>query len=154
MFYEDFEVGRETETGSKLFTRESILAYAERYDPRVLALERQGGESLLQVCMSPARRCGASWIGMQPFAPRPPHGAISSRCWACLRLPRPRLPSSGESRGHHHFLDAHDLDARDLEAALRAGRQRLWGVNQRGEETLSFSSLVFAVRRSGEDSRA
>ena len=37
MFYEDMRIGSVTNFDSTQFTRASILAYAQRFDPRVLA---------------------------------------------------------------------------------------------------------------------
>ena len=55
MFYEDIDVGRVIELGSTVFTRDSILAYAKRFDPRILAAAREGGPVPPRDCTSRAR---------------------------------------------------------------------------------------------------
>ena len=42
MFYEDMEIGRVTQLGSTAFTRNSILAYAQRFDPRIATAACEG----------------------------------------------------------------------------------------------------------------
>ena len=151
MYYEDFEIGRETETGSTLFTRELILAYAERYDPRVLAAERDGGElvaSGLHVASEGMRRL-VDW-----------HAAF--RAAAAAR--GETQPTLGVSPGFRELVWRHLVRPGDVVTfSMRTISMRetskprvglvgnaFRGVNQRGEETLSFSSLVFAFRRSGK----
>ncbi len=41
--------------GSMAFTRDSILAYAARFDPRILAAAREGGPVPPRDCTSRAR---------------------------------------------------------------------------------------------------
>ena len=42
MFYEDFVIGQSAEVGSATFSREAILAYGRRFDPRILARAAEG----------------------------------------------------------------------------------------------------------------
>ena len=154
MYYEDFEVGRETETGSSFFTRD---------DPRLRRTLRSAcpgagatGRGTHRFRSACRQRGDAEPRGLACSLSRRGRrtGRYPADAGRVSRLPRPRLPSSGQSRRYRHFLDADDLEARNFEAALRARWQRLLGRDQRGEETLSFSSLVFAFRRPGEGSGA
>src|SRR5580704_4372278 len=47
MFYEDFRIGEAGDLGQQTFSRESILAYGRRFDPRVLARAAEGGAPLV-----------------------------------------------------------------------------------------------------------
>jgi acyl dehydratase len=151
MYYEDFEIGRETETGSALFTRESILAYAERYDPRVVAAEREGRgliASGLHVA-SEAMRQFVDW-----------HAAF--RAAAAER--GESQPTLGVSPGVRDLVWRHPVRPGDIVTfSMRTVSMRetskphlglvgnaFWGLNPRGQEALSFSSLAFAFRRSPE----
>src|SRR6516162_5409268 len=42
MFYEDVRIGQVAQFGSATFSRESILAYARLFDPRILVAAREG----------------------------------------------------------------------------------------------------------------
>ncbi len=46
MFYEDFRVGQSAELGSTTFSREAILGYGRRFDPRIVARAAEGGEPI------------------------------------------------------------------------------------------------------------
>ena len=37
MFYEDFSIGQSADLGFATFSREAILAYGRRFDPRIFA---------------------------------------------------------------------------------------------------------------------
>ena len=47
MFYEDFRIGQSGDLGQTTFSREAILAYGRRFDPRVLARAAEGGAPLV-----------------------------------------------------------------------------------------------------------
>jgi acyl dehydratase len=42
MFYEDFRVAQSSDLGQATFSREAILAYGRRFDPRILARVKEG----------------------------------------------------------------------------------------------------------------
>ena len=149
MYYEDFEIGQQTQTGSTLFTGESIRAYAEAYDPRVLAAERESGDlvaSGMHVASEAMRRF-VDW-----------HAGFRAAATARGET----QPTLGVSPGIADLVWRHPVRPGDVVTfSLRTLSMRetskprfglvgsaFLGVNQRGEETLSFSSLVFAFRRS------
>src|ERR1700751_6083690 len=43
MFYEDFRIGQLADLGETTFSREAILAYGRRFDPRIVAQAAAGG---------------------------------------------------------------------------------------------------------------
>ena len=47
MFYEDFRVGQSAALGEATFSREVILAYGRRFDPRIIAQAVEGGAPLV-----------------------------------------------------------------------------------------------------------
>ena len=155
MYYEDFEIGRETQTGSTLFTRESILSYGEVYDPRVLAARPQRADLI-------ASRLHVASEGMRRFVDW--HAAFRAAAAAQGRVE----PTLGVSPGIRDLVARHPVLPGDtVTFSLRTLSMRetskprfglvgtaFRGVNQRGEETLSFSSLAFAFRRSAATSGA
>ena len=47
MFYDDIPIGQLTVLGETLFSREAILAYGKRFDPRVVARAAEGRARLV-----------------------------------------------------------------------------------------------------------
>ena len=46
MFYDDFHIGQAADLGQATFSREAILAYGRRFDPRIVARAAEGGAPL------------------------------------------------------------------------------------------------------------
>jgi hypothetical protein len=46
MFYEDIRIGQSTDLGQTEFSREAILAYGKRFDPRIVAQAASGAGRL------------------------------------------------------------------------------------------------------------
>ena len=46
MFYEDIRIGQSTDLGQTEFSREAILAYGKRFDPRIVAQAAAGAARL------------------------------------------------------------------------------------------------------------
>ena len=151
MYYEDFAVGREVQTGSARFTRDSILAYAALYDPRVLAAER-GGRGLVASSLHVASE------GMRRLVDW--HAAFRAAAEASGE-PQPSLgvsPGFRDLRMHAPVLPDDVVTYSMRTVSARETSKPRWGLignafearNQRGEPVLSFSSLVLALRRSAE----
>jgi acyl dehydratase len=151
MYFEDMQIGRVTDLGSASFTRDSILAYARQFDPRIL--DRAGMAA--------------------PLAASGPHIASA----AMRRLVETRaavraaaavrggaLPELGASPGFQDMRWPHpvlegDVVSFSTEVVSRRETSKpnwglvensLRGINQRGESVLSFSGFVFAARRTPE----
>ena len=151
MYYEDFEIGRVIEMGATSFTRKSILAYAELYDPRALVAERQG-----RGLVAPGLLVASE--GMRRFVDW--HAAFRAAA-AARGEPQPTL---GVSPGVRDLVWRHAVRPGDVVTysmrtlSRRETSKPLWGlvgnafrgVNQRGEEALSFSSLAFVFRKAAE----
>ncbi len=151
MYYEDMPIGEATDLGSTTFSRESILAYGARFDPRVLA-GAQSGEPLkasgLHVASVAMRRLVEARNALRAFLAA--RGEI--------------LPEFGVSPGFRDMRWPHPVFEGDVisysreTVSKRETSKPKWGlvgsllrgVNQRGEVTLLFSGLVLALRRSEE----
>jgi len=150
MFYEDFQVGRVTEIGTAAFTREGIRAYAEQYDPRVLEADHAGKE-LFAPGLLIASECMRRFVDW--------HAAF---CAVAAERGEAR-PSLGVSPGLRDLRwrpvrpgDVVTVSIRTI--SMRLTSKPRWGLvgntftgrDQRRDEALFFSSLVFAFRRSAE----
>jgi acyl dehydratase len=152
MFYEDFRVGQAAELGQATFSREAILAYGRRFDPRILARAAEGGAPLaasgLHVAAAGMRRLVEARNALR--------AEMAARGDA--------IPELGVSPG---FRDMHwrravhegDIVSYAMETvSKRETSKRKWGlvgnrfrgVNQRGEEVLVFSSVVLVARQLGD----
>jgi acyl dehydratase len=151
MFYEDMHIGRVTELGSASFTRDSILAYARQFDPRVLVRADLGAPlaaSGLHVASAAMRKLVEARAALRT--------AMLARGDA--------LPELGVSPGFRdmrwpHPVTEGDLVSFSMELVSRRETSKpnwglvgnsLQGTNQRGERVLSFSGFVFAARRTPE----
>jgi acyl dehydratase len=152
MFYEDFRIGEAGDLGQQTFSRESILAYGRRFDPRVLARAAEGGAPLV------ASGLHVAAAGMRLL--------IDAR--AALRAGMAErgetLPELGVSPGFKDMrwpspVHEGDVVRYSMETvSKRETSKPKWGlvgnrfrcVNQRGEEVLAFSSVVLVARRPGE----
>ena len=151
MFYEDMPIGRVTELGSTAFTRESILRYAQRFDPRVLSRAAAGlplVTSGLQVASAAMRRLVET------------RGALR----AAMAARGETMPELGVSPGFREMRWPHPVQEGDLVSfsmetiSKRETSKPNWGlvgnsfrgVNQHGESVLVFSSVVLVARRPPE----
>src|SRR5271165_3378079 len=124
MFYEEIRIGQVTELGSATFSRKSILAYAQQFDPRILEAARDAlrasmkasGEVLPELGVSPGFRD--------------------------MRWPHPVLEGDAVS---FSMQTVSKRETSKPKWGLVANAFR--SVNQRGEDVLIFSSLVLAARR-------
>jgi acyl dehydratase len=151
MYFEDIQLGRVTELGSASFTRDSILAYARQFDPRVLERADVGAPlaaSGLHVASAAMRKLVETRAALR--AAMPTHGEKLpdlgvSPGFRDMRWPRPVLEGDVVS------FSMETVSKREtskpnwglVENSLR-------GINQRGESVLSFSGFVFAARRTPE----
>ena len=151
MFYEDIRIGQVAHFGSTTFSRESILAYARQFDPRILAAAREGeplSASGLHVASALMRRLVETRAALR----------------AAMAARGETLPELGVSPGFRDLRWPHPVREGDevafsMETASKRETSRpnwglvgnvLRGVNQRGEDVLAFSSLVLAARRAWE----
>ena len=152
MFYEDFGIGHSADLGSATFSREAILAYGRRFDPRILARAAKTGAPLaasgLHVAAAGMRRLvearNALRAEMAARGEALPELGVSPG-FKDMRWPRPV---------HEGDLVRYSMET----VSKRDTSKPKWGlvgnsfrgVNQRGEEVLAFSSLVLVARRPGE----
>ncbi len=159
-FFEDIQVGEETDLGAHRFTREEIVAFAAQWDPQGFHLEDDAAE-------------------------RGPFGALTASGWhtACvwMRLYVDRLlasraaredagqpvPRFGASPGFRDLewrrpvyvddtlsFSSRVVDKRLLNSQPEWGLviSRNEGINQRGELAYAFTGQVFVERRQGATS--
>jgi acyl dehydratase len=152
MFYEDFPLGRTADLGSATFSREAILAYGRRFDPRVVARAAAGSEpaaaSGLHVAAAAMRRLVDTRTALR--------AAMAARGEA--------LPELGVSPGFTEMRWPHPVYVDDVVSysmetvSKRETSKAKWGlvgnrfrgVNQRGEEVLVFLSVVLVARRAAK----
>jgi acyl dehydratase len=151
MFYEDVEIGQVAHFGSASFSRESILAYARQFDPRVLEAARKGeplSASGLHVASALMRRLVETRAALR----------------AAMAARGETLPELGVSPGFRDLRWPHPVREGDTVSftmetiSKRETSKPKWGlvgnafrgVNQRGEVVLTFSSLVLAARQAAE----
>jgi acyl dehydratase len=151
MFYEDVRIGQVAHFGSATFSRESILAYARQFDPRILEAARECEPlfaSGLHVASVLMRRLVETRSGLR----------------AEMAVRGQALPELGVSPGFRDLRWPHPVREGDTVSfsmetlSKRETSKPKWGlvgnalrgVNQRGEDVLVFSSLVLAPRRAAE----
>jgi acyl dehydratase len=150
MFYEDMTIGAMTELGSTAFTRESIIAYARRFDPRFAAAREDGllVASGLHVASALMRRLVEARAALRE----------------AMAAGGESLPELGVSPGFREMRWPRPVREGDVVSfsmktiSKRETSKPQWGlvgnsfrgVNQRGEEVLSFSSVVLAARKPKE----
>src|SRR6478672_5490445 len=149
MFYEDIHIGQSTDLGQTEFSREAILAYGKKFDPRIVAQGADGHARLAAAGMHVAAS------GMRRLVDT--RGALR----AAMAARGETLPQLGVSPG---FKDMRwrlpvwegDIVSYSIETvSKRETSKRQWGlignkflgVNQHGQEVLVFSSAVLIVRR-------
>jgi acyl dehydratase len=149
MFYEDILIGQSTDLGQTEFSRETILAYGKRFDPRIVAQAADGSARLAAAGMHVAA------AGMRRLVD------TRSALRAALAERGETLPQLGVSPGFKdmrwpHLVHEGDIVSYSVETvSKRETSKPRWGlvtntfraVNQRGEEVLVFSSAVLIARR-------
>lgn len=147
MFYEDIIIGRVTELGSTAFTRESILAYAARFDPRILSAAE--GDPVAAAGLHVASAMMRQLVEMR--------SALRAEMAARGEM----LPELGVSPGFRDLRWLHPVWQGDVVSyAMETNSKREtskpnWGlvensfrgVNQHDEDVLAFSSVVLVARR-------
>jgi acyl dehydratase len=152
MFYEDFYIGQSADLGSATFSREAIIAYGRRFDPRIFAraAEREVplAASGLHVAAAGMRRLVETRNAFR--------AEIAARGEALPELGV--SPGFKDMRWRRPVLEG-DVVRYSMETiSKRETSKPKWGlvgnrfrgVNQRGEEVLAFSSVVLVARRPGE----
>jgi acyl dehydratase len=148
MFYEDIRIGQSTDLGQTEFSRESILAYGQRFDPRIVAQAAAGDTRLAASGMHVAA------AGMRRLVD------TRSALRAVLAERGETLPQLGVSPGFKdmrwpHLVHEGDLVSYSVEpASKRETSKPRWGlvintfrgVNQCGDKVLIFSSAVLIAR--------
>ena len=149
MFYEDILIGQSADLGQAEFSREAILAYGKRFDPRVVAQAAEGHARLAAAGMHVAA------AGMRRL--------VDTR--SALRVSMAErgetLPQLGVSPGFTDMRWPHPVHEGDIVSysmetvSKRETSKPNWGLitskfrgeNQRGREVLIFSSAVLIARR-------
>jgi acyl dehydratase len=150
MFYEDIRIGQSTDLGQTEFSREAILAYGKRFDPRIVAQAAAGNARLAASGMHLAA------AGMRRLVD------TRSALRAALAERGETLPQLGLSPGFKDMrwpYPVHEGDIVSYSVETVSKREtsnpkwglitnRFRGVNQRGHEVLVFWSAVLIARRS------
>jgi acyl dehydratase len=153
MFYEDIRIGQSTDLGQTEFSREAILAYGKRFDPRIVAQAAGGNARLAASGMHLAA------AGMRRLVD------TRSGLRAALAERGETLPQLGVSPGFKDMrwpypVREGDIVSYSVETVLKRETSKpRWGlvtnifrgVNQRGDEVLVFSSAVLIARRPEKD---
>jgi acyl dehydratase len=149
MFYENILIGQSTDLGQIEFSREAILAYGKRFDPRIVAQAADGSARLAAAGMHVAA------AGMRRLVD------TRSALRAAMAERGETLPQLGVSPGFKDMRWPHPVHEGDLVSysmetvTKRETSKPRWGlvtnafraVNQRGEEVLVFSSAVLIAKR-------
>jgi acyl dehydratase len=150
MFYEDIRIGEPVPLGQTQFSREAILAYGKRFDPRIVAQAAEGRARLVAAGMHVAA------AGMRQLVD------ARSALRAAMAERGESLPQLGVSPGFKDMrlpcpVHEGDIVSYSIETvSKRETSKPKWGlvgntfrgVNQHGQEVLVFSSAVLVVRRS------
>ena len=150
MFYEDILIGQSADLGQTEFSREAILAYGERFDPRIVARAAVGQAPLAASGMHLAAALMRQLVDTR--------GALR----AAMAKRGEALPQLGVSPGFTDMRWPHPVHEGDVVSysmetvSKRETSKPKWGlitskfrgVNQRGQEVLVFSSAVLIARRS------
>jgi acyl dehydratase len=160
MFYEDFRIGQSGDLGQTIFSREAILGFGRRFDPRVLRAAVEGAPLIasgLHVAAAGMRRLiearSALRSEMVARGEALPEMGVSPG-FKDLRWGRPVreddtvLYSFETISNLYSFETISKRETSKPKWGLVGNRFR--GVNHRGEEVLVFSSVVLVARRAGE----
>ena len=149
MFYEDIRIGQSTDLGQTQFSREAILAYGKKLDPRIVAQAADGSARLAAAGMHVAA------AGMRRLVD------TRSALRATMAERGETLPQLGVSPGFKDMRWPYPVHEGDIVSysvetvSKRETSKPKWGlitnsfrgVNQRGQEVLVFSSAVLIARR-------
>jgi acyl dehydratase len=152
MFYEDIRIGERAALGQTEFSREAILAYGKRFDPRIVAQAAEGRARLVAAGMHVAA------AGMRQLVD------ARSALRAAMAERGETLPQLGVSPGFKDMRWPYPVHEGDIvlysieTVSKRETSKPKWGLvgnrflglNQRGQEVLVFSSAVLIVRRSDD----
>jgi acyl dehydratase len=153
MFYEDILIGQSADLGQTEFSREAILAYGKKFDPRIVAQAADRSARLAAAGMHVAA------AGMRRLVD------TRSALRAALADRGESLPQLGVSPGFKDMRWPYPVWEGDIVSysvepvSKRETSKPRWGlvtntfrgINQRGEEVLVFSSAVLIARRPEED---
>jgi acyl dehydratase len=153
MFYEDYRIGQTADLGYATFSREAILAYGRRFDPRIVARAAEGVAPLaasgLHVAAAGMRRLvdarNASRAAMAARGEALPEMGVSPG----FKDMRWRRPVHEGDVVHYSLETVSKRETSKPKWGLVGSRFR--GVNQRGEEVLVFSGMVLVVRRASKE---
>jgi acyl dehydratase len=153
MFYEDYRIGQTADLGDATFSREAILAYGRRFDPRIVARAAEGVAPLaasgLHVAAAGMRRLvdarNASRAAMAARGEALPEMGVSPG----FKDMRWRRPVHEGDVVHYSLETVSKRETSKPKWGLVGSRFR--GVNQRGEEVLVFSGMVLVVRRASKE---
>jgi acyl dehydratase len=149
MFYEDIVIGQSAELGQTEFSREAILAYGERFDPRIVARAAVAQAPLAAAGMHLAAALMRQLVDTRSAL----RSAMAER--------GETLPQLGVSPGFTDMRWPHPVHEGDIVSysmetvSKRETSKPKWGLitnrfrgeNQRGQEVLIFSSAVLIARR-------
>jgi acyl dehydratase len=150
MFYEDVHIGQSIALGQAAFSREAILAFGRRFDPRIVAQAAEGRAPLA------ASGLHVTAAGMRQLVD------TRSTLRAAMAERGETLPQLGVSPGFKamrwpYLVHEGDIISYSMETvSKRETSKPKWGlvgnifrgVNQRQEEVLVFSSVVLIARLS------
>jgi acyl dehydratase len=149
MFYEDILIGQSADLGQTEFSREAILAYGKKFDPRIVAQAADGHARLAAAGMHLAAALMRRLVDTR------------SALRAAMAARGETLPQLGVSPGFTDMRWPHPVHEGDIVSysmetvSKRETSKSKWGlitsrfrgVNQRGQEVLAFSSAVLIARR-------
>ena len=154
LFFEDMKVGTESELGAKVFTRESIIAFAILYDPQPFHLSDEAGRASIyrsliasgwqtsSVCMRfivehrERERAAAAARG-EPLPKIGVSPGVRDLRWPVAVRPGDRI-------AYFNRLDSLTATKRPQWGLVSS---RTWGVNQDGAEVFSMIGGVLWERR-------
>src|ERR1700722_7798618 len=150
MFYEDVRVGQSLALGEAAFSREAILAFGRRFDPRIVAQAAEGRAPLAASGLH-----AAAAAGMRQLVD------ARSSLRAAMAKRGETLPQLGVSPGFKGMRWPYPVYEGDIVSysmetvSKRETSKPKWGliansfrgVNQRKEEVLVFSSVVLIAGR-------
>jgi len=150
MFYEDVRIGQSAALGRTEFSRESILDYGRRFDPRLIARAAEGPAPVAASGMHLAAALMRRLVDTR------------SSLRAAMAERGETLPQLGVSPGFTDMRWPHPVHEGDIVSysmetvSKRETSKPKWGlvgskfrgVNQRGQEVLVFLSVALIARRS------
>jgi acyl dehydratase len=149
MFYEDVRIGQLTALGETVFSREAILAYGKRFDPRIVVQAAEGRAPFV------ASGLHVAAAGMRRLVD------TRSSLRAAMAARGETLPQLGVSPGFKDMrwpcpVREGDIVSYSIEiVSKRETSKSKWGLitnrfrgaNQCGQEVLVFLSAVLITRR-------